>query len=107
MMKTVHVLSIMLIVVVTLFLPLSGTLVANAASTCGTSGPSSGAYSVTVCFTSPSSGSILTGNTTVTVTVTVAGGTSPGVQRVVFNMDGGYLLTDYQSAYTFTLPTTR
>ena len=34
-------------------------------------------------------------------------GISPGVQRLIFFMDGAYLLTDYQSTYRFTLPTTR
>ena len=50
---------------------------------------------------------ILTGNAVVTATATVTG-TNPGVQRMVFYLTGGvYLLTDYQSPYTFTLPTNK
>ncbi len=44
---------------------------------------------------------------TVTATATVTG-TNPGIQRMVFYLTGGvYLLTDYQSPYTFTLATTK
>ncbi len=77
-----------------------------AASNCATSGPSGGAYTVTVCFTAPSGGAPLTGNTTVTATVSVAG-TNPGTQRLIFTLDGQYLITDFQSTYTFTLLTAR
>ncbi len=80
-------------------------IVVNAATGCTSSTPSSGAYTVTLCFTTPTGGS-LTGNTTVTATASVSG-TNPGVQRLVFYLDNAYLLTDYQSAYTFTLPTAR
>ena len=73
---------------------------------CASSSPVSGAYTVTVCFSSPASGSILSGDTTVTATISVTR-TNPGTQRVIFYLDGIYLLTDYQSAYTFTLPTTK
>jgi chitodextrinase len=34
-------------------------------------------------------------------------GTAPAVQRMVFYLDGAYQLTDYQSPYTFTLPTSK
>jgi hypothetical protein len=51
-------------------------------------------------------GSTLIGNPAVTVTVSVVG-TSPGIQRMVFYLNSAYLLTDYQSPYTFTLPTER
>ena len=78
----------------------------NATATCNTSGPSSAAYSVTLCFSAPSSGSTLTGIATVTATVSVSG-TSPGVQRLLFNLDGGYLLTDFQSSYSFVLPSAK
>jgi Big-like domain-containing protein/calcineurin-like phosphoesterase family protein len=76
------------------------------AAGCATSSPSSGAYSVTICVGSPSSGATLAGNATVTATVSTSG-SAPGVQRVVFYLDGGYLLTDYSSAYTFILPTNK
>ena len=71
---------------------------------CATSTPTSGAYTVTICFTAPSSGSVATGPVTVTVTVSVTG-TNPGVARVAFTINGGKLLTDFQSGYSFTLPT--
>jgi hypothetical protein len=71
---------------------------------CATSSPSSGAYTATVCFTAPANGASLSGNVAVTATVSVTG-TNPGVQRMVFYLNGSYLLTDYQSAYAFTLPT--
>lgn len=72
-------------------------------STCATSSPSSGAYSVTICFSAPAASSTLTGASTVTAAISVSG-TSPGVKRVVFSLDGAYALTDYQGPYTFLLP---
>jgi fibronectin type 3 domain-containing protein len=79
---------------------------AVAAATCQTSGPAGGAYTVSVCIDAPSDGAPLTGDTTVTASATFTG-TSPGVQRMVFYLDGQYLLTDYQAPYTFTVPTAR
>ena len=73
---------------------------------CASSSPSSGTYTVTLCFSDPLDGSTLVGDTAVTATINVSG-TSPGVQRVIFYLDGAYLLTDYQSPYTFTLPTAK
>jgi hypothetical protein len=74
------------------------------ASGCIIGSPGSGAYSATLCITSPTDGSTLSGDVTVTATVSVTG-TNPGVQRMVFYLNGDYLLTDYQSPYTFLLPT--
>ncbi len=76
------------------------------AAGCTASSPSSGAYTVTICITSPANGSTVSGNVTTTATASVTG-TNPGVQRMVFNLNGAYLLTDYQSSYTFILPTTK
>ncbi len=78
--------------------------VASAATGCSTSGPTSGAYTVTVCITAPADGSTLTGATTVTTSVSVTG-TNPGVQQTVYTLDSQYLLTDYASPYSYTLPT--
>ena len=64
-------------------------------------------YTVRVCLTAPADGATLTGDSTVSATVTPIAGTSPGVQRVVFWLDGQYLLTDYTTPYTFTLPTSK
>jgi fibronectin type 3 domain-containing protein len=101
-------------VVVTLVLALATVLLtaeAAAAGTCQTSGPVGGTYTVNVCLTAPSDGATVGGATIVTATVSVTG-TSPGTQRLVFRYTppgGGptYLLTDYQSPYTFVLPTTK
>jgi len=80
---------------------------------CTTGGPTSGAYSVTVCIAAPAAGTTVSGATTVSGTVTTTG-TSPGIQRMVFYLDDAYLLTDFQAeasvtpaTYRFTLSTTR
>jgi len=78
---------------------------ASAAPTCATSAPAGGGYTTTVCIVSPSGGQSITGNTTVSLTATVSAVTS--VQRVVTYLDGNYLLTDYESPYSFTLGTAR
>jgi chitodextrinase len=75
-------------------------------STCASSTPSSGAYTVTLCFTAPASGSAVSGPVTVEVSATVTG-TSPGIIRMVFYIDGADLLIDYLSPYSFVLPTTK
>jgi hypothetical protein len=79
--------------------------VASSTNGCVTSSPSPATYTVKLCFTSPQNGSSLSGNAEVTVTATITPKTS-GVQRMVYYLNGAYLLTDYQSPYTFTLPTT-
>jgi hypothetical protein len=69
--------------------------------TCQSSGPTGGAYTLNVCV-SPGSGSTVHGNTNVTATVDV-NGTDPHTAKLLFNLDGQYLLTDYQySSYTHT-----
>ena len=73
------------------------------AAICETSGPGA-AYSVTVCFTSPAPGSTATGAAAVTTTVQVTG-TNPGIAKMVYWLDGNYLLTDYEAPFTFELPT--
>ncbi|MDQ3870012.1 MAG: metallophosphoesterase, partial [Chloroflexota bacterium] len=76
------------------------------AASCESSAPASGAYTVTVCLTEPGDGAVLSGMKTVTATASV-GGASPGVQKVVFYLNDGYLLTDYSAPYTFSLPTAK
>ncbi|MBX6340938.1 MAG: metallophosphoesterase [Thermomicrobiaceae bacterium] len=78
----------------------------GAAGTCATSRPSSGAYTVNLCLTAPTNGATVSGETTVSATVTVTG-TSPKVSKLLFYLDGGYVITDFQSPYTFILPTAR
>ena len=84
----------------------SGRATASPTSSCQTSSPSGGSYTVTVCLTDPADGSVVSGDTTVTGTVSVSAG-GPGVRRMVFYLDDAYLLTDFQTPYTFTLPTTK
>ena len=86
-------------------LPLpTGPTTALAAPECTTSGPSAGAYTVEVCLSAPTDGAVLMGDETVQAQVSVVG-SSPGVQKVVFHLDGAYLLTDYAAPYSFVLPT--
>src|SRR5919109_1073373 len=73
---------------------------------CNTSGPESGAYVVTVCLTDPLDNAVVSGDTSVTATVSVTG-SNPGVQKLEFYLGGEYLLTDYASPYTFVIPTTK
>jgi len=75
-------------------------------SNCAASAPSSGAYSVTVCIIDPVENDRLHGKEAVSATVAVTG-SNPGTRRMVFYLDGQYLLTDYQSPFTFILPTDR
>lgn len=79
---------------------------AAAGSTCATSGPSSGAYTVTLCITAPGAGATVTGTTTVTTTISVTG-KNPGVQELEFTLNGSDLLWDFQAPYSWTLDSTR
>ncbi len=70
-----------------------------AGPTCTTS--SAGASTVQLCLTAPAAGSTLTGPTTVTATTTVTAGAAT-VVSVTFLLDGSGMLTDPQSAFSFT-----
>src|SRR6266508_1289648 len=76
------------------------------ATGCITSSPTSGAYAITLCITTPADGATVTGSQTITATAT-ASGASPGINKILFYLDGQYLIVDYQAAYTFDLPTDR
>lgn len=76
-----------------------------ATDTCRTSAPSSGSYTVTVCFTTPSPGDMLTGTVRVSATVTVSG--DRVVRTLQFFVDTGFVLTDFEAPYAFDLPTER
>ena len=82
---------------------------ASAAPMCQTTTATSGAYTVEVCITAPSDNATLSGSVTVSATMkaTATGGVASGAQRMVFSLDGVYLLTDYQAPYSFTLNTRR
>ena len=63
-----------------------------------------GGYTVTVCITQPANGATVSGLQTVTATATISGSSS-GIGKLIFLLDGTYLITDYQSPYTFQLTT--
>src|ERR1700730_7382534 len=62
---------------------------AQAAGACQTSGPSSGAYTVTVCITQPTDGSIVSGAAPGTAAVSAAGA-GGGLSCPLFSLDGPY-----------------
>jgi len=96
-----------LIVLVSVTVTPSQKPVLAAGNVCETSSPHPNPqYAVTVCITVPANGAVLTGAASVTATVSITG-TNPGVQKLLFYLGGQYLLTDYTSAYSFTLPTTK
>ncbi|MEP6753182.1 MAG: carboxypeptidase regulatory-like domain-containing protein [Candidatus Dormiibacterota bacterium] len=67
-------------------------------------------YSVQLCLTQPDAGSTVSGNVSVLATATMIVSGNIRVVRMVFTVDDpltGYTLTDYQSPYTFALPTTK
>ncbi len=75
-----------------------------AAASCTTSSPSSGAYLVTVCLSQPVSGALVSGKVTVTASVTT-NGAAPGMQRVIYTLDGSCsVLTEFYTLYFF-IPT--
>ena len=79
---------------------------------CTTSGPTSGAYTATVCL-STSGTTTLSGEVTVTTTVTAASGAMPAVDEVKVSLARGTstsfssALTDYAAPFSFKLPTAR
>jgi hypothetical protein len=77
-----------------------------AGNSCHTSTHPSGVYSVTVCITSPADGSTISGARNVTATVSTVG-TNSGVAKLVFYLGGEYILTDFQTPFSFDLPTTK
>jgi hypothetical protein len=72
-------------------------------TTCSSSAPGSGAYTVTLCIESPADGTTMTGIGQVEASVAVSG-TDPGTQQLIFYLDGQYLLTDYEAPFRFELP---
>src|SRR6478672_10843932 len=59
-----------------------GTPVSASGGSCQSSGPTTGAYTATVCLTDPADGATIAGNTTIAATASFTG-TSPGVRRFV------------------------
>lgn len=61
-------------------------------------------YTVTICLTTPSAGSVVSGITPVQATISVTGA-NPGVRRLIFYVDNQYALTAFGLPYAFDLPT--
>jgi hypothetical protein len=87
----------------------------QSAAGCASGSPTSGKYNINLCLSDPLDGATLSGDVTVTATLKLTGPSSEalpdsaqgGIQRVVFYLDGNYLLSDFQSPYTFTLPSSK
>src|SRR3954451_9836274 len=62
---------------------------------CNNSSPSGQTYVIRVCITAPENGASLTGDSNITATATLVSGTSPGVAKLLFFLDGLHLLTDF------------
>ncbi|HLO34187.1 MAG TPA: DNRLRE domain-containing protein [Anaerolineales bacterium] len=77
-----------------------------ASNSCKASGPPSASYTLTVCITSPADGATISGSKTISASVSLTG-TNPGISKLIFYLSGDYLITDYQTPYTFVLPTTK
>ncbi len=88
-----------LFVLLSMLVPL-GTAQAQSGA-CASS--SNAGYTVTVCITQPANGATVSGLTTVTATADISGSSS-GIGKLIFSLDGSYLLTDFQSPYTYSLP---
>jgi Big-like domain-containing protein/calcineurin-like phosphoesterase family protein/fibronectin type III domain protein len=95
-----------LIVFINLIITPAPTAVSAVGNECAASSPGSGVYTVTVCITAPADGATVSGEVSVTATVSVTG-SNPGIQKLLFYLGGEYLLTDYAAAYTFVIPTTK
>ena len=75
------------------------------AASCKSSSPASNAYTVEICFAAPTSGSTLSGDVSVSAAIRLSGTKRSNLEGMVFYLNGTYLLTTYNSPYTFTLPT--
>jgi chitodextrinase len=73
---------------------------------CLPSSPPAGNYTITACYVNITDGATLRGDAIINATVSTTEH-APGIQRIIFYLDGAYLLTDYESPYSFTLPTTK
>lgn len=102
---------ILFLLVGAISIPFAPQTPVHAESTCVSSAPVTGAYTVTVCVANPANGNPLTGDSTITATASVNPAPIPGAanpfQKVIFYLGGEYLLTDFQAPYTFLLPTTQ
>ena len=77
--------------------------VQSSASSCASSAPAGGSYTVTVCLALSPGGAVLSGVFPITATAVVSGRNS-GPANIDFFLDGKYILGDYAAPYTFLLP---
>ena len=86
------------------------TPVLAAGNNCVVNTSTSGFYTVKVCIESPADGATLSGAQAVSASVSTTGA-NPGVAKLIFSLNGEYLITDYQkdsqNLYSFTLPSTK
>jgi hypothetical protein len=78
----------------------------NPSSSCASSANPSGSYTVTLCFTTPESGSVVNGAVSINASVNISG-KNPGISRVEFFSNDKGLISDFQSPFTFLLPSTK
>jgi fibronectin type 3 domain-containing protein len=73
--------------------------------TCQTTSATSNAYAVKVCLTAPVADAMVSGDISTTTTVNVTSGSSPGLAKTLWSVNGQYLATDFQSPHELTLST--
>jgi len=76
-----------------------------AVPTCQTSTATTTAYTVNVCINTPATSTTVSGDITAGATVSVPTGTSPGLTKTQWSINGVDLATDYQTPHQFTLST--
>src|SRR5215217_9693115 len=74
--------------------------------TCLSSGPPDGSYLVNLCIAVSGDRAQLGGDQNVEASIDVVGN-DPGVQSLTFFLDGEHLISDFESSYSFVLPTER
>jgi len=97
---------VILSMLLTIVVPQFPTPVLAAGTNCVTSNSPSGTYTVTPCISIPADGVTISGDQTVTGIYSTTGA-NPGVAKLIFYLGGQYLLTDYGTPYTFTLPSAK
>ena len=75
---------------------------AGAAPVCHTTNYSS--YSVELCIDNPADGAVVSGLVTVDASISLSG-SPPNIAKLLFYLNNEYLLTDFRTPYTFTIPT--
>jgi hypothetical protein len=64
-----------------------------------------GGYTLNLCITAPADGATFNSDGVVAATVTTVSGPVPAVAKMIFYIDGAYVITDFYPPFTFTLPT--